>query len=130
MTTPAPMTAELLGEPRYAVRKTCYGKDAFDVIQVTKVTAKTHTIIEKGWRGDTWGRETRCAGLPDYVARFDSLKDAIAAAEAGNVAWRDHQGSVSVATQALSDARFRQRESAQSAVRCAAPSNPSAGGES
>ena len=101
--------------PYWTVRKTRYGRLAFDVIGVVGVTTKTHQIREQDHRG-TWSRPIRVMGLPSYFGQFDSYTDACQAAQRGNAAWAQRQPGVDAAKAAASAAVQAQRLAAVAAM--------------
>lgn len=96
--------------PYWAVRKTRYGKLAFDVVEVVAVTAKTHTYREQDYRG-VWGRPTRQHDEPKYCATFASYTDACQAAQRGNAEWGAH-GDAIVEAQSRASRLIEQRRDA------------------
>lgn len=85
-----------LTPPYWAVRKTRYGRVAFDVVEVVKTTAQTHTIRERDHWG-SWGRPTRAKGQADYPATFNSYTDACQAAQRAIRMWDAHEAAIDAA---------------------------------
>ena len=88
----------------FAVTRSCYGREPFDVIRVVGQTAKTHTIVTRDWQGK-WGRPTRVVSIPDYPAMGLSQIVAEVAAKDANAAWLAKAQSVTDAKSALEAAQ-------------------------
>lgn len=104
-----------LNVPYWAVRKTRYGKQAFDVVEVVAVTAKTHSYREQGFRGE-WGRATRQNDAPKYAATFASYTDACQAAQRGNAEWDAHGDAIAEAQARTSRLIEQRRDKAVAAI--------------
>lgn len=106
--------------PYWAVRKTRYGRVAFDVVEVVKVTAKTHEFREQDHRGGVWGRPTRTMDPAEYPATFASCTDAGQAAQRANAAWDAHEAALEAAKAAVSAISTQRRTDALAAMRAVA----------
>lgn len=105
------------GPNRFAVRKTAYGRAAFEVLQIVKVTAATHSVLSRSWVSDQWDRRpSRVKGLPDYPAQGLSGAQADALADVANEEWVALTPAVDAAKTALSEAIDARRVGALAAL--------------
>ena len=101
----------------FGVRRRRFAPPAFEVVQIVKETAKTHSVVERDWqKPPAWGTRPWLKREPFDGARFATEAEADAACERGNAAWAAMQAAVDDASEALREARAAQVSAATAAV--------------
>lgn len=101
----------------FGVRRRHFGPVAFEVVQIVKETAQTHSVVERDWqKPPAWGTRPWLKREPFDGARFATEAEADAACERGNAAWSAMQSAVDVASEALREAKAAQVKAATDAV--------------